>query len=37
MDRLIDARWTDEIHGEWFGNLVAGGPSPSNLCRKRSG
>jgi len=23
VDRLVDARWTDEIHDEWIRNLVA--------------
>jgi hypothetical protein len=27
VDRLVDARWTDEIHEEWIRNLVAGGPA----------
>jgi hypothetical protein len=26
VDRLVDARWTDEIHDEWICNLVAGVP-----------
>ena len=26
VDRLVDARWTDEIHGEWMRNLVASVP-----------
>lgn len=26
VDRLVDARWTDEIHDEWIRNLVAGVP-----------
>jgi hypothetical protein len=26
VDRLIDARWTDEIHDEWVRNLVADVP-----------
>ncbi len=25
-DRLVDARWTDEIHNEWIRNLVADVP-----------
>ena len=25
-DRLVDARWTDEIHDEWIRNLVADVP-----------
>ena len=25
VERLIDLRWTAEIHEEWIGNLVAGG------------
>jgi predicted nucleic acid-binding protein len=27
VDRLVDARWSDEIHHEWIRNLVAGMPS----------
>ena len=26
VDRLVDARWTDEIHDEWIRNLVARAP-----------
>jgi len=26
VDRLVDARWTDEIHDEWIGNLAANAP-----------
>ena len=26
VDRLVDARWTDEIHDEWIRNLVADVP-----------
>lgn len=26
VDRLVDARWTDEIHDEWIRNLTADGP-----------
>ena len=26
VDRLVDARWTDEIYDEWIRNLVAGVP-----------
>lgn len=26
VDRLVDARWSDEIHDEWIRNLVAGVP-----------
>lgn len=26
VDRLVDARWTDEIHEEWIRNLVANTP-----------
>jgi hypothetical protein len=26
VDRLVDARWTDEIHDEWIRNLVVGVP-----------
>jgi len=26
VDRLVDARWTDEIHGEWIRNLVVDRP-----------
>ena len=28
-DRLVDARWTDEIHGEWIRNLAANVPAIS--------
>jgi hypothetical protein len=27
VDRLVDARWTDEIHDEWIRNLVANRPA----------
>jgi hypothetical protein len=27
VDRLVDARWTDEIHDEWIRNLAARGPA----------
>ncbi len=27
IDRLIDARWTNEIHGEWMRSLIADVPS----------
>ncbi len=27
VDRLVDARWTDEIHDEWIRNLAANVPS----------
>ncbi len=27
VDRLVDARWTDEIHGEWIRNLAANVPT----------
>jgi hypothetical protein len=27
VDRLVDARWTDEIHDEWIRSLVANVPS----------
>lgn len=26
VDRLVEARWTDEIHDEWMRSLVAGRP-----------
>ena len=26
VDRLVDARWTDEIHDEWIRNLAANVP-----------
>ena len=26
VDRLVDARWTDTIHGEWVRNLAANAP-----------
>lgn len=26
VDRLVDARWTDTIHGEWMRNLAANAP-----------
>ncbi len=26
VDRLVEARWTDEIHDEWIRNLVARAP-----------
>ncbi len=29
VDRLIEARWTDEIHDEWIRNLVANNPGLS--------
>ena len=29
VDRLADARWTDEIHDEWIGSLVADVPGLS--------
>ncbi len=29
VDRLVDARWTDEIHDEWMRNLVANAPGLS--------
>src|SRR5947209_1315815 len=25
-DRLVDARWTEAIHGEWIRNLIANAP-----------
>jgi hypothetical protein len=28
-DGLVDARWTDEIHGEWMRNLAANSPGTS--------
>jgi len=27
VDRLVDARWTDEIHEEWMRNLIADAPT----------
>src|SRR3984885_910906 len=27
VDRLVDARWTDEIHDEWIRNLAADAPT----------
>ena len=27
VDRLVEARWTDEIHDEWIRNLVANAPA----------
>ena len=27
VDRLVEARWTDEIHDEWIRNLVADAPA----------
>ena len=27
VDRLVDARWTDEIHNEWIRNLAANKPT----------
>jgi PIN domain len=37
VDRLVDARWTDEIHDEWVRNLVANEPrlAPGLLQRTR--
>ncbi|MBB3149789.1 hypothetical protein FHS21_006243 [Phyllobacterium trifolii] len=29
VDRLVDARWTDEIHDEWIRNLIANTPELS--------
>ncbi len=29
VDRLVHARWTDEIHDEWMRNLVANAPDLS--------
>jgi predicted nucleic acid-binding protein len=29
VDRLVEARWTDEIHEEWIRNLTAGTPAIS--------
>ncbi|MBP0574778.1 PIN domain-containing protein, partial [Mycobacterium tuberculosis] len=26
FDRLVDARWTDDIHAEWIRNLSANSP-----------
>ena len=34
VDRLVDARWTDEIHDEWIRNLTANDPTiPPNHLR----
>jgi hypothetical protein len=27
VDRLVEARWTDEVHDEWIGNLAADAPT----------
>jgi hypothetical protein len=27
VDRLVEARWTDEIHDEWIRNLMARAPA----------
>jgi hypothetical protein len=27
VDRLVEARWTDEIHGEWIRALAANAPT----------
>jgi hypothetical protein len=27
VDRVVEARWTDEIHDEWIGNLSANNPN----------
>jgi hypothetical protein len=32
FDRIVEARWTDEIHDEWIHNLLANTPS---LTRSR--
>src|SRR5262249_46024956 len=29
FDRLVDARWTDDIHAEWMRNLAANSPGTS--------
>ena len=35
VDRLVEARWTDEIHEEWMRKLAHGQlPSRSNACRQ---
>ena len=31
-ERLVDARWTDEIHDEWIWNLAANMPAISIEC-----
>jgi hypothetical protein len=37
VDRLVDARWTDEIHNEWMRNLIADVPTipPARLQSTR--
>ena len=37
IDRLVDARWTDEIHDEWIRNLLKNQPglSRERLCATR--
>src|SRR5579863_1159276 len=37
VDRLVDARWTDEIHDEWMRSLLADRPALSrdDLTRTR--
>jgi predicted nucleic acid-binding protein len=37
VDRLVDARWTDEIHDEWIRNLTANDPTipPNHLYAAR--
>jgi hypothetical protein len=33
VDRLVEARWTDQIHNEWIRNLAASGPAFQNTRR----
>jgi len=34
VDRLVDARWSDEIHEEWIRNLVKDGRAPRERLEK---
>lgn len=36
VDRLIDARWTDEIHDEWIRNLLADNPGLAREAIERT-
>jgi hypothetical protein len=36
VDRLVQARWTDEIHDEWIRNLVADRPALSSDALRRT-
>jgi hypothetical protein len=37
VDRLVEARWTDEIHNEWIRNLAASAqPFRSSACKTRA-